>query len=46
MQELAGLALFTQPPKPMLAHQIVEVGVAVRCRVFVGTGGAEGTVAL
>ena len=37
MQELALLTLLAQSSKPMLANQIVEVGIRIRSRVSVGT---------
>jgi hypothetical protein len=46
MQELAALPLLAQPSQPMLAYEVVEVGIAVRRGVFIWTSRAQRTVAL
>jgi len=46
MQKLALIALLAKPPQPMLANQIIEVGIRIGRGVSIGTGCAGGTVAL
>lgn len=38
MQKLAMLSLLAQSPQPMLANEVIEVGIAVGRDMAVGTG--------
>jgi hypothetical protein len=46
VQKLTALAFFAQTTQPVLAHQVVEVAVAVLRDVAVGTRIPKGTVTL